>query len=787
MRSIEKYCQIKGDICKINLNDEDTVFTAYSSRDAKHLAQIRSSIKKLNELSSIKWLSWESDLNIENNMIFCEICQKISTSKAIMVELSDLNFNVVFEYGYSISLNKKIFPTVNESFDYKDIERYLNPLLGIGIGKYKNNRLAEKVLKKRFWEKANATTILKFEHNDILSDDFKIECNNLFYIKNIDDINISDRIDKELSNSNLDVITDNSREDNNKISWYIKQIKKSYAVIIDLGRSNYSENYSHFLKCALVAGMAIGTGRRVLLINSSESLKPSDIISIIDEYSSPKKAQKLVNSFLNLISNNISIINSYLDTLNTKTRTSFNEIDLGEHVAENDFKFLNNTFIETTEYSQIKKLGYKLIVGRKGTGKSAIFQKLREEKSNSERLNIFQMFDKYNLNDLYDLIITFETENNMNKIAQAFWKYILLLIIAKEILKYIEQKNPYDRTDIEDKFKKFCNRINLINDNMTVTEKIVNIFSNLKSKGISDIKSIQDEFYSLNIVELRKNVITYLIDSKVRLQLNFDGLDKNISIKTNNQIISLILFNLHDVCSSIFTQKFQNYSINLFIRKDLYDSFKDQITEKDKIKIIYLKWHRETLLRLINSRLQENEIENIVDTLDDSFTIRELVAKINKYVYLRPRDYIFIFNNFFENARCLNRDKIDSRTFNESLQYYANHLIDSLKAEFIALTYEVDFDDFMSHLRNINNNKEKIPISNLQAIISSLMKPDHLNSFFSYLLDSEVISLMENNEVVKWNTLRNPTSKLKILLSDSTRRNYCVFHPIIHRIIDLYF
>lgn len=47
---------------------------------------------------------------------------------------------------------------------------------------------------------------------------------------------------------------------------------------------------------------------------------------------------------------------------------------LGEHTAENDTKNLDQSFIETTEYRSVLETKDRcVIVGRRGTGKSAMF------------------------------------------------------------------------------------------------------------------------------------------------------------------------------------------------------------------------------------------------------------------------------------------------------------------------------------------------------------------------------------------------------------------------------
>jgi hypothetical protein len=343
MRVHSKYCEIATDLCDTTLEDfheHRKVFSAYSSHNPEIVTQVEAAIKQLNKTTDVGWVSWQKDMDIENELIFCEICKHIYQSKAVLVELSDLNFNVLFEYGYSLGLGKKIHPIVGMDFDFKNVERFLQPLLGIGLGRYEKNKLSKKLEKKKFWEKSTQKSIYGFESQHILKDDYRIEANHILYIRNVDDPRVSDEIEAALTKSSVDLIIDDAQEENYNITWYSKQIKRSFGAIIDLGMSSKTDNMKHFLKCAFISGICVATGRRTLILNSVHAPKPSDIIALIKEYDSPKSARRKIHVFLKKHSNKLSMINSYLSALYKDRPTVFDKIDLGEHVAINDRYFI---------------------------------------------------------------------------------------------------------------------------------------------------------------------------------------------------------------------------------------------------------------------------------------------------------------------------------------------------------------------------------------------------------------------------------------------------------------
>lgn len=790
----KKYCEIATELCSkmetLSI-EKNHIFSAYSSHDPNIVAQINSAIKNLNKTTDIRWVSWEKDMEIENALIFCEICKYITQSKAVLVELSDLNFNVIFEYGYSLGLGKKIHPIVGERFDFKNIERHFQPLLGIGIGKYEQNKLSSKLIKKSFWKKEHHKNVYDFEKTHILNDNLNIDSNSLLYIKNVDSPQVSEEIEKEISNHSIDVIIDDAQEENYNLLWYSKQIKKSFAVIIDLGMSGNTDNFKHFLKCAFICGICIATGRRVLTINSVHAQKPSDIITLIKEYASPKAARNQVYKFLNKHSNDYSVINSYVSTKNRDRSSIFDKINLGEHTAINDMYFIKECFVDIPEYKNLSNRGYKLIIGRKGTGKSASFFNFKSDKDRYREIVIHQLFDKYNLDDIYTLTEPFKSQNDKNKIASSYWHFILLLIIAQNIRDSIDIGDPEINNVIEldarERFLRYFNQTKFGDQSKSVTEYLVDIIDDLKSKGHKSVKEIKSNFYNEQIIKLMKEVITYLKDSDKHLYLNIDGLDSNLSIKKNKELITLILFNLHEVCSNLFGNKFGNFTINLFLRTDLYIGIRDEITEKDKISKIFIRWTPEYLTQIINKRLNKNGIDHIAELLNDDLNMASLMKKVKKYVYDRPRDYVFIFNSFIQIAQAQKKDKIDNKIFSEALGYYTLYVGESIEAEFLSLHSNIDYGEFVTMLKASRKDKDRIQVKKLIAMLKSMeMTGADIQTLISFLLQIKMILVHENSKQVEWNKLTNPDIKLKTLIKTHRDRNF-YFHPTIEKLMEDYF
>ena len=267
------------------------------------------------------------------------------------------------------------------------------------------------------------------------------------------------------------------------------------------------------------------------------------------------------------------------------------------------------------------------------------------------------------------------------------------------------------------------------------------------------------------------------------MYLNIDGLDSNLDIQKNKSIISLILYNLHEVCCTLLGHDVDHYSINLFLRTDLYLAFKDRITEKDKITKLYFIWQPEYLIQIMNYRLKENDINHIADLLDEDLSMDSLMQKLKKFVYNRPRDYVYLFNNLVQIAQSLKKDKIDNKVFSDALDYYTLHVDESIEAEFLSLQYDISYVQLLTKLKELLGNEERLRINKFITLLRGMnCKEDDIQPFLIFLLQIKLILLQQDNKPIEWNILSNPDIKLSQILKTSHNR-FFYFSPIIQKII----
>jgi len=139
-------------------------------------------------------------------------------------------------------------------------------------------------------------------------------------------------------------------------------------------------------------------------------------------------------------------------------------------------------------------------------------------------------------------------------------------------------------------------------------------------------------------------------------------------------------------------------------------------------------------------------------------------------------------------AKSQKLDLINSKVFNEALDYYSLHVYESLEAEILSLGYEIKFGEFLNGIRHSINESDKIPIEYFNKILNDLkIETKNHSSFVLFLLNIEFIYFIENNQRVNWSTLIDPDSKLSFILSDTQERKYFAFHPSVNILLSKHF
>src|SRR5580704_9935702 len=157
-----------------------------------------------------------------------------------------------------------------------------------------------------------------------------------------------------------------------KILW--AKSDSSRAVILHLLNPDILGAEVHNARCAFIAGIGMAAQKRVLMIQQGTTAHPIDYRDVVVTYQKPLEIPDLLVPLLGQVIEEIQTTNFVPTALKL---TPLEKIDLGDLAAENEIRALDSYYVPTAQYQQAKGGHARLVVGRKGSGKTAPFYALR--------------------------------------------------------------------------------------------------------------------------------------------------------------------------------------------------------------------------------------------------------------------------------------------------------------------------------------------------------------------------------------------------------------------------
>lgn len=399
--------------------------------------------------------------------------------------------------------------------------------------------------------------------------------------------------------------------------------------------------------------------------------------------------------------------------------------DFGAIDAENDVDLLKN-FYKTDVISQIEKGEKTIVIGRKGTGKSAIYTYICDEHK-KESVKLVLNDYPWQLHDKFRNEVVSERECYVNS-----WMFLIYIEIAKKIISDEESIwNSSERKEIR-RLKGWLKRnwgsIDFDykeNLNPKESKTTLNFSPQVMGNGLGGIakeisrNSNVGQSLSVYNQKLEKILSRLLGTYSKKIYLAFDQLDLAYSSDDKgyiNKLIGLLLATYQ------FYKKFQNIRVVLFLRSDIFNNITFQ--DKNKIKdnlVVFLDWDADkeegslSLKKFIAIRiknalgLNNEDFDFCWNSIFDNSKIGRNQYKWNYIIertFLRPRDIIKFLNLAIEQANkriectsdsvCL----IKNEDINGIREKYSKYLLDELKDE-ISGKY-ADYERYLEILREIH-------------------------------------------------------------------------------------
>ena len=646
------------------------VFYAYPHYPSNVGETISSAAKKLRgdgvlKKNNIRFRLWP-DNTVSGKPLAKTVLGQIDRSHIFACDLTYPNPNVNFELGFAIARFKRIFTTLNPSVSKaeRDFKRIYFSLLNMGYVSYDNHEsLAKSFLQEKPWTSLYQT-LLDDRYRQQLP---RLENPTLLYVKpplNSDSvIAIQEEFKRSLFSESI-VVDDPNEYSSQILEWYTDKIMTADAVIVHLLSSAHVDNSLHNLRASIVAGLAQGFGRPMIMMAHAPYEPPVDYDKWLSVHETAADCVASAKAWLNEVGTELTHQRARRLYIGTRTsrKMELRSLFLGDPVAEHEAHTLYDYFVETSSFYQAIDNPLTILLGRRGTGKTAILYAISSEmnSSTSNHVTILKPVG-YETHGLIRVVEEVRQHSERGFLIESLWKYLIYSEIASSVATKIRNRPVYQaRTAEEEAFLDYCN------SNATVlmppfSERIENAVLSLEGVGrIVDAREqrlrISEELHSSLISELRRHlgIVLATADS---LTLLIDGLDEPWGPGEHvDHLAELIggLLNVVQYIPSDFRRSSSrlspvNTKVTLLLRSDIFAFIQHLIPEQDKLPIVRVIWdNEELLLRVLEERMLHGapRQRNAADIWEELFPA-EVVGLtcpefILRTVLPRPRDLIHL-------------------------------------------------------------------------------------------------------------------------------------------------
>lgn len=458
-------------------------------------------------------------------------------------------------------------------------------------------------------------------------------------------------------------------------------------------------------RAAFIFGIARGLGVTALLIAHTTTKLPLDFNDTANRWDRFDDLDEIINNF------RLPVADAINDLAANRTQSSsgrLESINFGDPVAENEASLLHDFFLETEGYRRTLNGESTVLVGRKGSGKSAVFLQVRDRcRADKNNIVVDLMPDGYQLIKLKEYIINKVTFGTRKEVIAAFWEYILWLEIAYKILEKdkLRSRNDSDLLrryeDLESLFISrvdtgigdFSERLRLLSENL-----IERFEERVSRKGSSDLLSsdVLEIVYGQDIGRIRDVILGYLKQKGFVLFL-FDNLDRIWTPGGFTDDDATILVGLIEAMQEI-SKKFSKKKLDLrwaiFVRSDVYEFLVHGMADYGKLTVQSLEWSdREQLHALFNQRLIANLSGDALPATWSTLSVQLVRGQpVMDFLIdgsmMRPRYLIRLFETARRRALTIGRNRIIEDDYEFALVELGWQVLEDLDREVSDLVVE---------------------------------------------------------------------------------------------------
>ena len=680
------------------LESKGSGFYAYASIPSEIGQSIEQAVAAVNTISRVKVKTWQA-LDIPGHFISEEVLKGIDSCDFLVVDISVLNFNVTYEIGYAIGKGRRVLLTKNKSIrEGSPTIREIGIFDTLGYEEYQNSTELSELISS-----AN--------HFGALKTQGKINIKSPVYLlEGMHKTDWASRIVSRIKKARyLFRSFDPNEQPRLSANDAIDQVSQSHGVVVPLLSNNTVGFEVHNMRGAFIAGLADGMSKALCILQQGDDPVPLDYRDFVCTTHHPNDINEYIADFAGKVA---EAFQQDTKVATTGNDTFLQSLDLGSTSAENEMRTLESYYLKTDQFLKSLRGEANIVVGRKGSGKSAIFLQVRDRERNKKGNIVLDLKpDGYKLIKFKELILSFLEEGTFQHTIMAFWEYVLLLEICYKILEKDREQHKHDhvlyepyralaelyRADGYETEGDFSERMS------SLMEKISTEFRSQhgdKTKVRLSASKLTEMLYCHDVRDLSKQIIDYMGHKEV-CWLLFDNIDKGWPTSGLEHEDLLIIRGLIDATKKIERQFGRsNVAVNtiVFLRNDVYELLVKETSDRGKEASVLLDWTNPDLLReLVRLRVISNDIDGdkIFEYLWTKIFVSHYAGEeSSQYLIdrslMRPRFLLNLINQCKSFAINLNHDRVLEEDIKKGLTAYSTDLLTDIGYEINDVENNVD-------------------------------------------------------------------------------------------------
>ena len=676
-------------------------FVAYASQLPGAGDAIEAAIEQLNSGGLVDVRSWRS-LPIGGNLVIEVVCEEIRKSDLFIADVTLLNPNVLFEFGYAIGQKKSVYVLYDPSLTKASVDfEQFQTLSTIGYTPYSNSG----EIVHAFYRDAPYSSDREILYDQLTrSNGGQSSADHLLYVKPEIITEPATRITRRITSSQIPPLIDDPEDIRfQSASWYASAVSNAFAVVCHFLSQDHKGAKLNNARNAFVAGLAHGLKKPLLILAHEPYKSPIDYHDLLRTHGDAGEAVSIYDDWA------LFWVRQYSETKQQRGEAykaekvghaKLLDIYLGEPVAEHEIQRVEDYFVETASYRESLNANYSIFVGRRGTGKTATLFKLSADLESDPRNHVcIIMPASYDLAGVAQLFrIKGGDSASRDYLLESFWKYLVYTELAKSVYEKILSRPAYYAKSTDEVI--LCEFISL-HQSVIMPEfgtRLDNVVFELERIGRSVGDAKEDIVQALHEVMLGnlRRMLGGVFANNNTVAILIDNLDKSWTPSSDIELNGEVLLSLLNVGMKIAEEFHRSASkrqpidlkMIVFMRSDIFGLISRVARERDKLPARFIDWKDpELLLRVIEERFIKSGVEvasrgeiwdKFFPKLVGKKAIRDFLIEAS---FPRPRDLIVLVKACVEAAVNRGHTKVEQKDVISGCEQYASFAFNAIVVE----------------------------------------------------------------------------------------------------------